>query len=123
MKSTEAYQIWNRAALEAGGQAPLAGDRALADLLLAHGLVMNGGVEHAVQALTSAELSAAVRGFRYFGFNEIALLLGEYSVDASESQQARTDLEYGKLIDDRVIAQRFEEYYRRDSDAFAPVNL
>ena len=122
MRSKDTYQIWNRAALEAGGQAPLEGDRRLADLLLAHGLVMNGGVEHMIQALTSAELSAAVKGFRYFRFDEIARLL-EDSVEASENQQEQADIEYGKLIDDRSIAERFAEYYRRNPEAFAPVDL
>jgi hypothetical protein len=61
-----ADRIWNRAC----GQDPLRtlpGDRALADLLFAHGLAMNGGVLHAVECLTESELSDAQAGFSYSG--------------------------------------------------------
>ena len=44
---TSADRVWNRAALEGGGASPGPGDRALASLLLVHGLVINGGVHHA----------------------------------------------------------------------------
>jgi hypothetical protein len=121
MKLTEADQIWNRAALESGGRAPLEGDRSLADLLLAHGLVMNGGVEHMIQAVTSAELSAAIKGFRYFGLDEIALLL-ENSVNASESQLERADSDYCRVANDQVIAKGFKDFYFRNPKAFASTN-
>jgi hypothetical protein len=41
---TNADEVWNRAALEGGGPEPREGDVALATLLRAHGLAMNGGV-------------------------------------------------------------------------------
>jgi hypothetical protein len=44
-----ADHVWNRAALDGGGPKPRDGDRALADLLLAHGLIMNGGLGHALE--------------------------------------------------------------------------
>jgi hypothetical protein len=66
MGMTEANRVWNRAALEEGGRAPREGDRALAALLLAHGMVMNGGVQHATEALSADEMAAAAAGFRYF---------------------------------------------------------
>jgi hypothetical protein len=53
-----ADRVWNRAALDAGGSPPREGDRALAALLLAHGMIMNGGVDHAVEALSAEELAA-----------------------------------------------------------------
>ena len=52
MQLSLADQIWNRAALESGGPAAREGDRALAALLLAHGMVMNGGVGHALEVLS-----------------------------------------------------------------------
>ena len=67
--------VWNRAALEDGGPTPAEGDLALAALLRAHGVVMNGGVDHALEVLSAAELRAALAGYRYFGFEQIALLL------------------------------------------------
>ena len=60
--------IWNRAC----GQdrlRSLPGDRAFADLLLAHGLVVNGGVLHAVECLTAAELSDAESGYQFYGLD------------------------------------------------------
>ena len=60
MKMTSADRVWNRAALEAGGDSPGLGDRALASLLLVHGLVMNGGVHRAIECVEPAELVAAV---------------------------------------------------------------
>src|SRR3546814_13999228 len=68
-------QIWNRAALEVGGTNPREGDKALASLLLLHGMAMNGGIDHAVEVLTPLEFSAALAGFRYFGLVRIAELL------------------------------------------------
>ena len=45
--------IWNRAWKGVGPNA-CSGDRALAALLKAHGLAMNGGVLHAVECLKSS---------------------------------------------------------------------
>ena len=41
---TDADLIWNRAALENGGETPACGDVALALLLTVHGFVANSGV-------------------------------------------------------------------------------
>lgn len=122
MKLSEADQVWNRAALESGGQAPLEGDRALADLLLLHGLIMNGGVQYVLQALASDEFHAAIKGFRYFGLNDVASFLEE-SVDATEYQQEQqANQQYYKLLpNDETIAQRFEELFQRNPKAFAPI--
>ena len=107
--------------MESGGNAARAGDRALADLLLAHGMVMNGGVVHAIEALSLEEYSAALSGFRFFGFDEVALLL-EGALRASEEDQDRADRSYGRLIPwDEVLIERFEAYYRFSPEAFAPI--
>src|SRR5262249_40402009 len=71
---TQAEMIWNRAC----GEDPLRslhGDRALADMLRAHGLVMNGGVLHAVDCLTASELSDAEAGYRFYGLDAVATVL------------------------------------------------
>ena len=52
-KMNKATQIWNRALADYGLAGPALGDRALAAMLLAHGLVMNGGVLHAVEIATN----------------------------------------------------------------------
>src|SRR5436305_844595 len=71
---THAVMIWNRAC----GSDPLRslpGDRALADLLRAHGLAMNGGVLHAVECLSPDELSYARSGYIFYGLQAAASLL------------------------------------------------
>lgn len=65
-ESALAIGIWNRAALEAGGPAPGDGDRALAAMLAAHRLIMNGGVLHTVGVLDATAVAAACAGFEYF---------------------------------------------------------
>jgi hypothetical protein len=46
--------VWNRACY--GRLRELPGDRSLADMIAAHGLVMNGGVFHAVDCIAAEEL-------------------------------------------------------------------
>ena len=122
MSFSQTDLIWNRAALESGGNTARTGDRALADLLLAHGTVMNGGVGHAVEALSLDEFSAAIAGFRFFGFDEVALLLQEV-LKAPEQTLELADGSYGSLIpDDQVLVERFEAYYRSSPQAFAPID-
>src|SRR5690606_16292793 len=102
---TTANEIWNRAALQAGGTSPGPGDRALASLLLVHGLIMNGGVHHAVECVTSSELLAAADGYSYFGLGDVATLLkgirqgGERSQVTDEIEEA-TNSTYAQMIPD-----------------------
>jgi hypothetical protein len=76
MKLSRQDLIWNRATLKSGGSVRCAGDTALAALLLAHGLIMNGGVEHALECMSQSELLAALAGYRYFGLERAAQALG-----------------------------------------------
>lgn len=71
MSQATADGIWNRAALEGGGDSPGPGDRALASLLLVHELVMNSGAHHAIECVEPAELSVA-DGYAFFGLDEVA---------------------------------------------------
>jgi hypothetical protein len=48
--------IWNRAALERGGAAPGVADRALADVLAFHGLVMSCGVLDALEQVPAVSV-------------------------------------------------------------------
>jgi hypothetical protein len=92
---TTAGNVWNRAALTAGGPVPCEGDRALADLLFAHGLVMNGGVDHLVEVASVERIAAAVRGFRFYGLDEVASLLEDVArgpCDLEEATQAERAL-------------------------------
>jgi hypothetical protein len=101
--------IWNRAALERGGPSPLEGDRALAAMLFAHGLVMNGGVVHALEVLDPNERSHAIAGYRYFGvFSAASVLAQEY--DDSEECELRLDAAYHRAVpNDAILMSAFRK--------------
>lgn len=113
--------VWNRAALHSGGPSPREGDLALSSLLRVHGLVMNGGVVHAVEVATEAELRASCAGFRYLGLPEVAELL-EIARDEKWTSESAAPLDgaYGKLVDDRTIGVRFCAHMTRDRELYAP---
>jgi len=123
---TKADMIWNRACGEDPLRA-LPGDRALADLLRAHGLVMNGGVLHAVECLTVDELSDAEAGYRYYGFDSVASLLArargifEAAVDQGSHEQ-QFDGEYAqKIPSDNSLVERFRNRLKSGPSDFAPL--
>ena len=123
---TVADRIWNRACGEDPLRA-LPGDRALADLLLAHSLAMNGGVLHAVECMTAEELSDAEAGYRFFGLDGAASLLSRarrvFSAgDSLERHERSLDIEYARMIpSDRSLADRFEERFKSHPADFAPL--
>jgi hypothetical protein len=110
---TTAAMIWNRAC----GDDPLRalpGDRALADVLYAHGLAMNGGVLYAVECMTVEEQCDAEAGYRYYGLDGIATLLTrareifEAANDLGDYEQ-QLNLDYVRLIpSDSSLVERFE---------------
>jgi hypothetical protein len=112
-------RIWNRSALENGGSAARAGDHALAAMLLLHGMVMNGGIAHALESLSAEEYQSGVAAFRYFGLLRVASIL--------ERGSAKRDLgelepQYGALVpDDTTLVQAFESRLHETPDAFAPI--
>ncbi len=123
---TDADRIWNRAC----GDDPLRalpGDRALRDMLRAHGLAMNGGVLHAVECLSACELADAEAGYRYYGFEEVASLMSHAVtiVDAGidlESHEPQLDRKYAALIpSDSSLVERFEERLKSHPSEFAPL--
>lgn len=125
---TEADRIWNRAC----GDDPLRalpGDRALVDLLYAHDLVMNGGVLHAVECMTVEEQLGAEAGYRYYGLDDVALLLSRArgifeAVDAPGSYEQRLDSEYARMISsDSALIGRFESRLKSKPHAFGALRL
>lgn len=122
---SEADIIWNRAC----GEDPLRtlpGDRALADLLRAHGLVMNGGVLHAVECLTASELLDAEAGYRFYGLKEVASLLAraktifEMGHDL-ESHEQQLDRQYAAMIaSDTSLVERFEKRLKSHPSKYSP---
>lgn len=127
MSMTIADRVWNRAALEGGGDSPGPGDRALASLLLFHGLANNGGVHHALKCLEPAELLAAADGYAFFGFDDCgAFLRGANSNPLLSAWTDETEVaanrRYFQLIpSDAHLVARFEELLRERGDQFAPV--
>jgi hypothetical protein len=126
---TDAELVWNRAEMEQGGDAP--GDRALAALLWAHRLTMNGGVLYAVEVLPPSDLAEAAHGYGYFSFTDVAdlLLLARWMVDHEkdwnvdiESHKHSLDAEYTSQIPDvSALFERFEERFKACPDEFAPL--
>ncbi len=119
--------LWNRAC-NPDCDATCPGDRALAGLLLAHGLAMNGGVLHAVECLDEARFDRAVLGYRYFGLPAIADLLIRArsllsSEDLADDVESELDLAYGAVVpDDSLLTALFEAHYAGHPDAYAPAD-
>lgn len=122
---TAADMIWNRAC----GDDPLTtlpGDRALSNLLRAHGLIMNGGVLHGVECLTAEELSDSETGYRYFGLDAVASLLirARRIFEAAESpgsHEPELNREYIQLASDGILTEHFERRFKSNPSDFAPL--
>lgn len=121
---TPADLIWNRAC-KGGGPNPCNGDRALAALLKAHGLAMNGGVLHAVECLNASELADAESGYRFFSFDAVADLLSLarklWEEDENlEFYERELNHDYAILIpDDSSLQERFEAVHRTRPSEFS----
>jgi hypothetical protein len=117
-------EVWNRAALLNGGAGPRVGDVALSALLRAHGMVMNGGVFHAVvDALKPADVAAACEGFRFFGFEDVAALfeLASKTTPSGQSEVA-FNARYARSIgNDSVLTERFARHFAEHPDLYAPL--
>ena len=126
MNQSDADKVWNRAAMQGGGDSPGPGDRALASLLLLHGLAMNGGIHHAIDCLIPEELTAAIAGFSYFDFDEMAEWLKNAPNDPllrewTESTETPAIFRYAEYIpDDALLTTRFEAIYNDRALDFAP---
>lgn len=120
MQPSRQDEIWNRASLEAGGPAAAVGDRALASLLLAHSLAMNGGVVQAIGCLSKLELAAAIFGFNYFGLVGASHVF-EQVPDDSEETEERLNQMYSQVVpNDETLAKAFRVKLLASPHAFAP---
>lgn len=118
-------RVWNRAALDSGGTAPRRGDHALADALAAHGLVMNGGVLHALEVLTPDQVRRAASGLEYLGLAQASRVLLE-TLEASirfgdsEELEVQSNERYWAVVpDDSTLAARFEQVFAERPEDFA----
>ena len=114
--------VWNRACAEAGATRTLTapGDRALADMILAHSLAMNGGLLYAIETRRDEERVAAAGGYRYFGLNAAAEVL---DLATSEQLEIEADERDGAVVpDDGVVVAAFEAKYAESQAEFATLN-
>ena len=122
LKLSRQDKIWNRASLESGGTTPAPGDQALTSLLLAHGLVMNGGVVHALECLSQTELAAAIAGFKYFGLTEASRALEQAPDDSEETEERLNRLYFSAVPDDKTLTHAFRVKLLSTPEAFAPTD-
>jgi hypothetical protein len=123
---TDVEKIWNRAC-SGSGKYPHAGDRALAGLLLFHGPAMNGGVLHAAECLSPAQLAEAQTGYRYFALGSVADLiiaaknairLG-HDIDAIEEE---FDHKYSvEISGDGILVKSFESHLSAYPQEYSPL--
>jgi len=90
--------VWNRAAMQQLGSLPAPGDRALADLLRLHSLVMSGGVLHALEMCTPDEVAAAAHGFSYFELEEAADVL-RWVQDEAKSHDPDGEFDFWEALE------------------------
>jgi len=122
---TDEDLIRNRACNGIGPNARV-GDKALASLLLFHSVAMNGGVFHALELLTSTELSDALKGYQKFGLSSFVDIIlkaqhilnigDDYEIDATES---KIDNEYFPI--ESLLFLKFKQFYKRCPLDFEPL--
>ena len=133
MTASVADRIWNRAVLEsdpADSVDLMDGDRALRALLLAHGLIMNGGVFHCVhEVLSESELEAAIEGYAYFELHDASATLRDAAVieepwaEPQEQASLDADARYAAAIPtDAAVVERFEFRLAAHPEDFAPTD-
>jgi hypothetical protein len=122
--------IWNRAALEKGGATPDVGDRALADMLAFHGLVMSGGVLDAIEQTSEPDLARIGAAFRWFGLESVVNLLAPVhrdiqagaldELDRAEALELAADRDYQAILpSDEALQTVLRGRLDDDPSAFA----
>jgi hypothetical protein len=120
MQLSRQDQVWNRACLESGGPSPLEGDEALASLLLAHGLAMNGGVVHALESMSRCEIRAAIAGYTYFGLTQAAEVFKQVPDESEETEEHLNRMYWVAVPSDETLAHAFRVKLLSTPEAFAP---
>ncbi len=102
------------------------GDRHLGALLQVHGMVMNGGPNHAADSCDPAEIAAAADACRYFGLDALGSLIQELPAASSDSddedaEDRLSDAYYQLVPDDSTLSGAFEARYTKAPDDFDPI--
>lgn len=119
-------RVWNRAC-DSFSEEPLqVGDRALRDLLRAHGMICNGGVFNVFDTLTSQQIEDAKSGYRFFGLDKVVVLLSRAKEllnkeDEIGEIEATMDAEYAEIADDPILVARFRQHFAAKPSDFAPL--
>jgi hypothetical protein len=90
-------------------------------MLQAHGLIMNGGVLHALEVLTSQELSNSIASYRYFGLGAAAQVLAHHYEDSDESEISSNFAYRQAVPNDEALLHAFRIKLVGCPEAFAPV--
>ena len=122
LKLSRQDMIWNRACLESGGSSPAVGDQALVSVLLAHGLAMNGGVVHALECLSEAEIAAAVSGYNYFGLTDASRVFEQVPGDSEEIEERLNQMYWAAVPSDETLVHSFRAKLLSTPEAFAPTD-
>jgi hypothetical protein len=122
----QADAIWNRATSPAQQKVLRAGDIALADMVRLHGLIMNGGVQHALEHSDGDEWARGISGYQFFRLLPVAALLlraaSKPSVTDMESMLDDIDGEYTSLVPtDQALESVFHQVLDERPELFAPV--
>ncbi len=127
MDSARVVAVWNRAAMGNTPAQPARGDAALAMLLRAHGLVMNGGVLHAAEVMEEQDFRGAIAGYLFFGLTSVANLLARARALPRGPadlgmQEALLDSEYHDLVpDDSFLFAILEGHLNAHPEEFSAV--
>lgn len=120
-------KIWNRA-LGPAGAAEREGDKALRALLRFHGEAMSAGVLHALSYSSPEQLAAAQYGYRFYGFDAVAELIGtpideDADPDQLDERESELDDAYGAAIPlDGTIAHAVEAHLKACPEMYAPLS-
>ncbi|GID30951.1 hypothetical protein C8E87_6980 [Paractinoplanes brasiliensis] len=101
------------------------GDRHLGALLLVHGMVMNGGPNHAADSCDPAQIAAAASACRYLGLDDLGSLIRELPAASSDSDdedaENRLSDAYHQLVPgDSTLSGAFEARYASTPEDFDP---
>ena len=116
--------VWDRACVGDPNRFELPGDRALASMLRMHGLIMNGGLHHALDVLTDEELAAALAGFKYFEIEAVLEIIEKVLADPSLrewsdiNERTVNELYFSVSADDELLVEAFDKRYAISPDDF-----
>lgn len=83
---------------------------------------MNGGVVHALQCLSQAEIVAAIAGFNYFGLTEASRVFEQLPDDSEETEERLNQMYWAAVPSDETLAHAFRVKLLSSPEAFAPTD-